>query len=130
MLHDELSTFLKSQGAALIGFADLQEIPPDVRDSLPIGLSVAVALNPQIIAGIEDGPNLVYFEEYKRANQLLDNLGQQAARFLEQRGHQARSYAATNADIDPQTLATRLPHKTVATRRSGLDRQMCPAGHP
>jgi len=116
MLNDELSTFLKSQGADLIGFADLREIPPGVRDNFPFGLSVAVALDPQIISGIEDGPNLPYFEEYKRANHLLGTLGNGAARFLEQRGYKAGSFAATNAGIDPQILSTRLPHKTVATR--------------
>ena len=116
MLNDELTKFLKSQGASLIGFADLHEIPPDVRDNLPFGISIAVALDPRIIAGIEDGPNLPYFEEYKRVNRLLDKLGNRTARFLEQRRHQANSFAATNAGIDLQTFSTRLPHKTVATR--------------
>ncbi|HEY96883.1 MAG TPA: epoxyqueuosine reductase [Dehalococcoidia bacterium] len=116
MLHDELSTFLKSQGAALTGFADLHEIPPDLRDNFPCGVSIAVALNPEIVAGIADGPNQPYFEEYRRANQLLGILGDRAARFLEQKGYQASSFAATNAGIDPDTFSTRLPHKTVATR--------------
>jgi epoxyqueuosine reductase len=116
MLIDELTTLLKSQGAALTGFADLHEIPPDVRDNFPSGLSIAVALDPHIIVGIEDGPNLPYFEEYKRVNQLLNTLGNRAARFLEEKGYQASNFAATNAGIDPQTFSTRLPHKTVATR--------------
>ena len=66
MLKGELIGFLKSQGAAIIGFADLHEMPPEVRENLPIGISITVSLNPRIIAGIEDGPNPPYFEEYKR----------------------------------------------------------------
>ncbi len=116
MLNDELIIFLKSKGASLVGFADLQEIDPDVRDNFPLGISIAIALNPDIIAGIQDGPNRQYYEEYKRANQLLNTLGSQAAQFLKQKGYKASCSAATNTGIDPRTLSTRLPHKTVATR--------------
>ena len=116
MLKDEFSYFLKSQGADLIGFASLREVPAGVRDNLPLGLSIAVALNPLIVAGIEEGPNPPYFEEYKRVNLLLDTLSDQAARFLMERGHKAVNLLATNAGIDPETFSTRLPHKTVATR--------------
>ena len=116
MLNDELVTFLKSQGADLIGFADLQEIPPGVRDNFPLGISIGVALNPDIIAGIQDGPNQQYYEEYQRANHLLDTLGSRAARFLEQRRNKASNFTATEGGIDLQTLSTKLPHKTTATR--------------
>jgi epoxyqueuosine reductase len=116
VLNDELITLLKSKGASLVGFADLQEIDTDIRDGLPFGVSIAVALNPKIIAGIRDGPNRLYYEEYERANHLLDRLGRQAAEYLAQKGYKAVSSAATNACIDRQTLSTRLPHKTTATR--------------
>ena len=115
-LSDELKTLLQSKGADLVGFADLREIASDVRENLPFGISIAVALNPEIIAGIQDGPNQPYYEEYRRANQLLGTLGSQAAQFLKQRGHNTSSFAATNVGIDLQTLSTRLPHKTIATR--------------
>jgi epoxyqueuosine reductase len=115
-ISDELTTLLKSQGASLVGFADLQEVPPDIRNNMPFGISIAVALNPDIIAGIQVGPNKQYFQEYQRANNLLDTLGSSAAHFLEQEGYQATSFAATNWGIDRQTLSTTLPHKTVATR--------------
>jgi epoxyqueuosine reductase len=116
MINDDLKNLLQSKGADLVGFADLQEIAPDIRDNFPFGVSIGVALNPDIIAGIQDGPNQQYYEEYQRANHLLDTLGSRAAQFLEQRGHKASSFAATNVGIDPHTLSTRLPHKTTATR--------------
>jgi epoxyqueuosine reductase len=116
MLADDLTTLLCSQGAAHVAFADLRDIPPDVRDEFPVGVSIAVALNPTIIAGIQDGPTPEYYAEYKRANQLLDSLGSYAAEFLKKQGYQAKNFAATEAGIDPQTHSTRLPHKTIATR--------------
>ena len=115
-IADELRTLLLSNGADIVGFADLQNIASDIRDSFPFGISIAVALNPQIISEIRDGPTRQYYEEYERANHLLDSLGRGAGQFLEERGYRAEWFAATDAGIDPETLSTRLPHKTVATR--------------
>jgi epoxyqueuosine reductase QueG len=116
MLNEELETLLISKGASLVGFADLRGISPEVRDDFPSGISIAVALNPQVMADIQEGPTKRYYEEYRRANELLDALGQRAVEFLQSRGDKAKWFAATNAGIDDQTLSTRLPHKTVATR--------------
>jgi epoxyqueuosine reductase QueG len=113
---DELRSLLCDRGAARVGYGDLLALPADVRGGLPVGVSIAVALGPAIVAGIEAGPTQVYYAEYNRANALLDALGEEAARWLVERGHRARASAATNAGIDPQTHSTRLPHKTVATR--------------
>jgi epoxyqueuosine reductase len=115
-ISDELRTFLKSHGADAVGFADLQDIAPDIRDNFPFGISIAVALNPQIVSGIKDGPTKQYHAEYERVNHLLNSLGHHAVQFLEKQGFKAGWFAATDAGIDPETLSTRLPHKTVATR--------------
>ena len=115
-LNDELSTLLLANGANMVGFADLHDIPPDIREGFPLGVSIAVALNPEIVSRIEKGPTRQYHAEYQRVNQLLDSLGHNTAQFLEERGYRAQWSAATNANIDADTLATRFPHKTVATR--------------
>ena len=115
-MPDELRNFLQSNGADVIGYADLSDIASDVRDSFRYGISMAVALNPRVISEIKDGPTRQYYGEYERANGLLDALGHSAVQFLEERGHKAKWFAATRAGIDPETLATRLPHKTAATR--------------
>ena len=86
-LSDELRTFLNLQGADLIGFADLHELDTDTRNGFPFGISIAVTLEPEIIAGIEDGPNHTYYKEYQRANKLLGNLGEQAALFIKENGY-------------------------------------------
>ena len=118
-LGKEIQSFLKSEGAGIIGFADLKRLPADVRSDFPYGISIAVALNPEIIRNIINGPDLEYFLEYRRANESLDALGEQASGFLEARGYKTKSFSATNTGIDRDTLSTQLPHKTVATL-SGL----------
>ena len=115
MLNDELVIFLKSQGADLVGFADLWEIDPDMRDNFPFGISIAVALNPRIISGIKEGPTKSYTEELKRADDLLEVIGQAATQFLGQRGYEAQPRTTPGPEY-PDTLTTRLPQKTVATR--------------
>ena len=115
-LAHEIQMYLQSQGADVIGFADLRSLPADVRSDYPYGISIAVALDPEIIRKIINGPDLEYLLEYQRANELLDLLGEKAARFLEEHGHRAKWFSATNSEIDRDTLSTTLPHKTVATR--------------
>jgi epoxyqueuosine reductase len=115
-LSDGVITLLKSEGADIVGFADLRSLPADVREDYPYGISIAVALDPQIIKQIINGPDRNYFLEYRRANELLDSLGNSVARFLEGKGYQSKYFSATNTGIDRDTLSTCLPHKTVATR--------------
>ena len=115
-IADDLVALLKSKGAALVGFADLRDIPADVRHSLPYGVSIAVALNPDVMSQITDGPTTAYHTEYQRVNRLLDDLGRRGAEMIDDRGYKARSFAATSEGIDWDALATPLPHKTVATR--------------
>jgi epoxyqueuosine reductase QueG len=113
---EELSGLLKANGASMVGFADLREIASDALDNLATGISIAVALNPQIVAGIQDVPTPEYYQEYNRVNSLLDKLGHLAARHLTEQGERVAWLAATESLIDKETLSTPLPHKTTATR--------------
>ena len=113
---ESLRQLLLSQGAALVGYADLGPLPAEVRDGMPCGVSIAVALNPVIVTGIHRGPTREYYDEYCRVNALLNCLSAAAAEFLKQQGHEARPLPATAEKLDMKTLATFLPHKTVATR--------------
>ncbi|OGO17582.1 MAG: hypothetical protein A2Z15_08560 [Chloroflexi bacterium RBG_16_50_11] len=114
-LNEELTQFLKSRGASLVAFADLKEIPSEARDGFHFGISIAVALDQQIMSDIKTGPTIAYHAEYKIVNALLDYLGQSAAQFLVKKGYKAQALTTTiHADRD--TLSVKLPHKTVATR--------------
>jgi epoxyqueuosine reductase len=114
-LNDELTSFLKSHGAGLVGFADLREIPPEARSGFPFGISIAIALDPRVMSAVREGPTLAYYEEYQRLNARLDKLAQATVDWLQDKGFQAEARPATSNE-DGTNLSTRLPHKTVATR--------------
>jgi epoxyqueuosine reductase len=114
-LNEELIDFLKSHGASLVGIADLKEIDAKARDNFPFGVSIAIALNPQIMSEVKEGPTAAYYVEYKRLNNLLDDLGQKTVQFLVDKGYKAKARPPTFAE-DKANLTSKLPHKTVATR--------------
>jgi epoxyqueuosine reductase QueG len=99
-----------------VGFADLQELPSDVRQGYPSGVSLGVALNPAIIARIADGPTQEYEAEYHRVNDLLGRLAEAGAVYLDQHGFGASPMSATQQVADRTSLSSPLPHKTIATR--------------
>ena len=115
-LFDDLERLLRDHGATLVACADLLPLPDDVRNGLPAGVCIGVALAPEIVAGIDNGPTMAYAAEYARVNALLQRLADDAATFLQRRGFRAVALRATLAKLDPTNLATPLPHKTVATR--------------
>ncbi|MHC4914705.1 MAG: epoxyqueuosine reductase [Planctomycetota bacterium] len=98
-------------GAALVGPADMSGLPEEIRRGFPRAVSIAVALDPRIVAGIAQGPTLEYREHYRARNALLDELSALAAERLESSGHRALALAATNRTGEPVKLA----HKTAAT---------------
>lgn len=114
-LRRELSETLACRGASHVGFADLKTVPADSRLGMPRGLSIAVALDPGIIAAIDRGPTADYQREYRRANALLAALGETAGGILRRLGWQVSIPLPTTETLPPD-LRTALPHKTVATR--------------
>ena len=115
-LGSQIRKELLDRGASLVGFADLIEIPADVRHSMRFAISIAVALDPSIIADVRTGPTPEYCSEYRRANALLSDLAKFAANMLKDYGFQAIPKEPTHVGIDPKTHSTILPHKTIATR--------------
>lgn len=111
----ELVASLKLAGAALVGFADLSCLPPNVRRGFPRAISIAASLEPSVIAGLASGPTTAYHAEYDRANAALAELAGLATRSIEARGFAAVASAVTVKVVDGDG-ATALPHKTVATR--------------
>ena len=111
-LSKELRDFLINKGAALCGFGDLSGI---VDGDLRCGVSVAVALPPDVLQSIADGPSRIYFDAYHSINAKLDELVSAGADFLTERGY--RAHAQTRANVkEHDRYRTDLPHKTVATR--------------
>jgi epoxyqueuosine reductase len=115
-LGSQIKRALLNRGASLVGFADLIEIPADVRHSMRFAISIAVALDPSVIAEVRSGPTREYCSEYRRANALLSDLAKFAANMIKNHGFQAIPKEPTHVGIDPRTHSTILPHKTIATR--------------
>jgi epoxyqueuosine reductase QueG len=115
MLNEEITSYLTANGAAIVGFADLKEIDAAARDNLPYGISIGVALDPKVISNVKIGPTTEYHAEYKKVNDLLDNLSRITARFLINKGYKAEPRPATVGE-DKASLTAKLPHKTAATR--------------
>jgi len=117
-LNDKLLSFLTSNGASLVGFADLSEIDSKARDGFPYGISIAIALDPQIMSAVKEGPTKDYVEECLRVDKALDGLGKITTEFLTSKGYKAKPQDVSNITGTQYQhgLATKLPHKTVATR--------------
>jgi epoxyqueuosine reductase QueG len=115
-LLQELQQESMARGVAVFGCADLEELPAEDREGFPLGISMGLALDRAIVAGIRSGPTIDYAAEYRRINSLLEELGAWCARFLRGRGHRVRALPPTSRLPREHPLATLLPHKTVATR--------------
>jgi epoxyqueuosine reductase QueG len=116
-LSIQLKNHLLAQGASLIGFGHLGELPPEARRGLPLGVAIAVKHPKEVIRGIHDLPTAAYYEQYNLLNDRLDALAESGAKLLRDSGFtavaQTRAYVERHGETDYSTL---LPHKTVATR--------------
>ena len=113
-----LATWMHENGIDLWGGADLRDLPtPRDKDGLrlPYAVSWLVPMGPQIMAGIEQGPNQVYADEYARVNRRINDLSERLATEIRDRGYRARALAASDR-TDKVNIEGDFPHKTAATR--------------
>lgn len=110
---------LSAHGADLVGVGDLTGLPTDVRCGLPNGICVAVKYPKEVIRGIADLPTEEYFRCYNLLNEKLDMLVTLGASSLREAGFEAVSQTGAYVEQYETDYASKLPHKTVATR-SGL----------
>ena len=115
-LNERIRAALKKQGADLIGFADVTDLPPEMPGGLVGAVSIAVRLDQTVVSEISNGPTKHYYKEYGRVNGLLAKLCRQVADLLKTCGRQAEAIEATSENFDTHTLSTPLQHKTIATR--------------
>jgi len=119
IFFDNLKNKLVKSGASLVGFATLDDFYNPYYPEMSGGISIAVALDPDIIREIKISPTVKYNQEYFRVNNVLRNLGKIAVEFLNNIGYKSIALAPTEPAENIKNLTTRLPHKTIATR-SGL----------
>ncbi|MCL2579913.1 MAG: epoxyqueuosine reductase [Oscillospiraceae bacterium] len=115
-LTAEIRSALTELGADLVGFGDLTGLSPETRESLPVGISVAVVYPPKVIRGIVDLPTPEYAAEYERINLRLESIITRGAELLCEKGYKAVAQTRAHVGSGEVNDNTTLPHKTVATR--------------
>ena len=115
-ISEKVKSYIANQGANLTGFASLCELPAENRWGYDYGISIAVAYKPEELSAISDIPNDKYYSAYKRLDKKLDEIAFMTERFLIDAGYKAMAITRENRDYNNEEKATRLPHKTVATR--------------
>ena len=111
---DALRHVLQTGGASVVGFADLAPVPDELRRGFPRAVSFGIAIAPEVVAGIADGPTAEYRAVYDSFNARLTALAQEAAAWLAARGWRSEARPSTG-DWDLQTLRAPFSHKMAAT---------------
>jgi len=115
-LSGELKEYLLNEGASVVGFGDLNELPLPDRYGYRFGVSFGIALNPEKIRAIYPGPNIEYYNEYIAVSDRLYQLAELGADFLKSKGIDALPLTKSNVIKDDSVFRSKLPFKTVATR--------------
>lgn len=110
-----LNEILKN-GACLDGIADLKGVPDIAFPQFPYAISIGVALNPQVLSSLFDGPTESYLTEYHRVNSILSYMCNEVADYLISEGYDSLVIEPTLDIVLPDLLEGSFPHKTAATR--------------
>ena len=117
---EELTTRVRetllAEGACCVGVAALGDGNLSLFPDLSVAVVIAVALDPQIVRSLDDGPSVAYKQEYERVNEVLAGLVTRLVALIEGAGFRAEGISPTSGDFDRETLAAPFPHKTAATR--------------
>lgn len=119
-LYEELKRESLKWGADLFGVAylkgkkwELEELPLDMTEDLPYGISIGVVLCKGILEQLKDHPTLFYLHHYKQANYILDQIAFRLAKKVEEMGGRAFPIAASQI-VDWERQRGHLDHKLVA----------------
>lgn len=115
-LTSELKNKLHLLGADLVGIGDINMLPAEVRKNMSFGVAVAVAINQEVIKGIEYGPTKEYLNAYERLNDKLDAIVTKGAHYIQTLGYDAIAQTVSEVAKTETEYSSTLPHKTIATR--------------
>lgn len=113
-----LSDFAKSLGADIVGFCKLEE-PSKLCPNLNYAVSIGVKLSSAVLKTIDSAPTYVYFQHYRTANTLLDQIAFRLSREIEKLGFSALPVAGSQSQGKENPYNGVIPHKTAAVL-SGL----------
>lgn len=115
-LTSELKEELRHCGADLIGIGDITMLPEKDRKNMKYGIAVGIAIDASVIAGIENGPTMDYYNAYHSLNETLDRIVTSGAAYIRCKGYEAIAQTRKEVSMDSTEYHTVLPHKTIATR--------------
>ena len=115
----KLKAFALNLGADLVGFCRFDTPPVKELPTLCYGASIAVKLSDTVLQTIDNAPSFVYFQHYRTANALLDQIAFRLSREIEKAGFSALPIAASQSLGKNNPYRGVLPHKTAAVL-SGL----------
>jgi epoxyqueuosine reductase len=113
-----LAAWTQAQKIVLWGAADLRgfSTPKDATgQEFPFALSWAIPMNPWIMAGVQQGPNQAYADEYARVNKHINEIAEMLSAEIRCRAFRAQPLAVAER-TDTVNIKGDFPHKTAATR--------------
>ena len=118
-MQSKLKQLAYEWGADLVGFCQLPSAPVKELPDNTYAVSIAVKLSDAVLKTIDGAPSFVYFQHYRTANALLDQIAFRLAREIEKAGFSALPIAASQSLGKNNPYYGVIPHKTVAVL-SGL----------
>ena len=119
MYETKLKELAKSLGADLVGFCELPTSPLSELPAHKYAVSIGVKLSDAVLKTIDGAPSFVYFQHYRTANSLLDQIAFRLSREIEKAGYSALPVAASQSLGKNNPYLGVLPHKSAAVL-SGL----------
>ncbi len=107
---------LRRLGADIVGIGDITMLPAEVRKNMTFGIAVAVAIDPEVIKGIEYGPTMEYRNAYDELNEKLDAIVTSGTQYIQSLGFDAIAQTVSEVAKAETEYNSVLPHKTIATR--------------
>lgn len=120
-LSENITNYLISQGAFVVGFADLSDVDLSKLDdnylnfNVKSGIVFGTPMPTKLIESIRNGPNQEYYKYYNDTNENSDNIAESCEKFLKNKGYNAYAQITKRNPISEQ-IRTVLPHKKIATK--------------
>ena len=119
MIQNKLKQCALHLGADIVGFCEIENSPIDSLPTLKYAVSIGVKLPDAVLSTIESTPSFAYFQQYRTANALLDQIAFRLSREIEKLGGLAFPVAASQSQGKQRPYDGVFPHKTAAAL-SGL----------
>jgi epoxyqueuosine reductase len=121
---EEIKSKIKNLGANCVGVADTEALkglrlnPPNLLDSFPRAVSIALRLPSAAFEQIIDQPTPLYFSIYQTANGILDDIAFHATNIIQRDGFKSLPIPASQV-LDREHWYGAITHKAVG-RMAGL----------